>query len=167
MHHFKSKNPLRGEVVTLTGFNHKYHPGCGFTPQVDGSLYVVYNVGLSSQPVGELEFKVNDGKYHVLRFTRSGQNGTVQLDDRPPLFKHPPGRLTACTTVMSHFHQDTCGRETCIPDEQHVKWRYIPSTWALALAFIRIPDTCRRIHVDGLQVARSGCLYTVSRQHNT
>jgi len=54
-------------------------------------LYVVYNMGLASQPVGELEFKVNDGKYHVLRYTRLGQNASVQLDDRAPQFKHPPG----------------------------------------------------------------------------
>jgi len=68
--------------------------------QVDGSLYVVYNVGLSSQPVGELEFKVNDGKYHVLRFARRGQNASVQLDDRPPHFKHPPGQLTAFSSTL-------------------------------------------------------------------
>jgi len=65
----------------------------GDVRQVDGSLYVVYNMGLSSQPIGELEYKVNDGKYHVLRFTRRGQNASVQLDDKPPLFKHPPGQF--------------------------------------------------------------------------
>ena len=68
--------------------------------QVDGSLYVVYNMGLSSQPVGELEYKVNDGRYHVMRFTRLGQNASVQLDDRPPHFKHPPGQsVTPCHSL--------------------------------------------------------------------
>jgi len=66
---------------------------CGGVTQVDGSLYVVYNMGLASQPVGELEYKVNDGNYHVMRFTRQGQNASVQLDDRTPHSKHPPGQL--------------------------------------------------------------------------
>ena len=73
---------------------------CMYVTQVDGSLYVVYNVGLSSQPVGELEFKVNDGKYHVLRFHRRGQNASVQLDDRPPHSKYPPGQLAYCTVIL-------------------------------------------------------------------
>jgi len=69
--------------------------------QVDGSLYVVYNMGLASQPVGELEHKVNDGRYHVLRFSRRGQNASVQLDDRPPHFKRPPGQLTSASRRVS------------------------------------------------------------------
>jgi len=60
----------------------------------------VYNVGLASQPVGELEFKVNDAKYHVLRFTRRGQNASVQLDDRLPHFKYPPGQSTVYTITL-------------------------------------------------------------------
>ena len=71
--------------------------------QVDGSLYVVYNMGLASQPVGELEFKVNDGRYHVLRFSRRGQNASVQIDDRPPHSKHPPGNAPATTAIRRPF----------------------------------------------------------------
>jgi Laminin G domain len=63
------------------------------TSQVDGAVFVVYNVGLSSHPVGELEHKVNDGNYHVMRFQRRGQNASLQLDDRPPYVKHPPGKM--------------------------------------------------------------------------
>jgi len=58
-------------------------------------------MGLASQPVGELEYKVNDGRYHVLRFTRRGQNSSVQLDDRPPHFKHPHGQCSH----HRHHHQ--------------------------------------------------------------
>ena len=30
-----------------------------------------------------MHFKVNDGSYHVLRFTRNGANTTLQIDDFP------------------------------------------------------------------------------------
>ena len=43
-------------------------------------------------PLGELFVKVDDGKYHVVRFTRSGPNATVQVDDHTIQHKNPPGQ---------------------------------------------------------------------------
>lgn len=42
---------------------------------------MVYNIGSHDLPLGEIAVKVNDNNYHVVRFTRSGPNATLQLDD--------------------------------------------------------------------------------------
>ncbi|KAL1460776.1 hypothetical protein WDU94_012727 [Cyamophila willieti] len=48
---------------------------------VEGNIFVVYNMGTTDNPIGETFVKVNDGFYHVVRFTRNGANSTLQLDD--------------------------------------------------------------------------------------
>lgn len=35
---------------------------------------------------------VSDGKYHVVRFTRSGGNATLQVDNQPVIERFPSGR---------------------------------------------------------------------------
>lgn len=52
---------------------------------------MVYNMGKEDHPIGELDVKVNDNTYHVVRFTRSGANSTLQLDDYNVRTKHPKG----------------------------------------------------------------------------
>lgn len=42
---------------------------------------MMYNIGSHDLPLGEIGVKVNDNNYHVVRFTRSGPNATLQLDD--------------------------------------------------------------------------------------
>ncbi len=42
---------------------------------------MVYNMGTQDQPIGEIGTKVNDNAYHIVRFTRTGANSTLQLDD--------------------------------------------------------------------------------------
>ena len=42
---------------------------------------MVYNLGQQDLVVRELATKINDGKYHVIRFTRDGVNSTLQVDD--------------------------------------------------------------------------------------
>ena len=42
---------------------------------------MVYNLGQQDLVVKELATKINDGKYHVIRFTRDGVNSTLQVDD--------------------------------------------------------------------------------------
>jgi len=59
--------------------------------QVDGSVLVIYNMGFMDHPVGELFKKVNDGRYHVVRFYRDGPNATVQVDQLPVQAKFPTG----------------------------------------------------------------------------
>ena len=55
-------------------------------------MFVVYNMGTMDHPIGELFEKVNDGKYHVVRFTRDGPNSTIQVDDLAIQTKNPTGR---------------------------------------------------------------------------
>jgi hypothetical protein len=37
---------------------------------VDGHVFVAYNPGSHDNVIGEMNAKVNDGRYHVVRFTR-------------------------------------------------------------------------------------------------
>lgn len=54
---------------------------------------MVYNMGTEDHPIGEHSVHVNDGQYHVVRFTRSGPNSTIQVDDHNVRVKQPPGKL--------------------------------------------------------------------------
>ncbi|XP_078001036.1 neurexin-3-like [Glandiceps talaboti] len=57
--------------------------------EIDGSgtLFVVYNLGGDNHPIGDITMKVNDGKYHVVRFYRNGGNSTLQIDGNPVIKK--------------------------------------------------------------------------------
>ena len=46
---------------------------------VRGHVFVSYNLGTMDIAVGEPNVLVNDGRYHVVRFTRSGPNSTLQV----------------------------------------------------------------------------------------
>ncbi|GFT00428.1 neurexin-1a [Nephila pilipes] len=59
---------------------------------VDGNVFMVYNMGTEDHPIGELSVNVNDHQYHVIRFTRSGPNSTIQIDDHNVRTKQPTGR---------------------------------------------------------------------------
>ena len=48
-------------------------------------------MGSKDITVGDIAAKVNDGKYHVVRFSRSGANSTLQIDDNPPQEHFPLG----------------------------------------------------------------------------
>ncbi|PRD25959.1 UNVERIFIED_CONTAM: Nrxn1 [Trichonephila clavipes] len=58
---------------------------------VDGNIYMVYNMGTEDHPIGEHSVHVNDGQYHVVRFTRSGPNSTIQVDEHNVRVKQPLG----------------------------------------------------------------------------
>ncbi|XP_052769324.1 neurexin-1-like isoform X2 [Mya arenaria] len=47
---------------------------------VNGNIFMVYNMGLEDIPVVTLEQAVNDGRYHVIKFVRSGANASLQVD---------------------------------------------------------------------------------------
>ena len=61
--------------------------------QVEGNIFMVYNMGTNDHPIGEINVKVNDNQYHVVRFTRSGANSTIQVDDYNVQTNHPAGNL--------------------------------------------------------------------------
>ncbi|KAM7374324.1 hypothetical protein PAMP_006990 [Pampus punctatissimus] len=56
-----------------------------------GKIGVIFNVGGEDIIIDEPAVIVNDGKYHVVRFTRSGGNATLQVDNHPIIERYPPG----------------------------------------------------------------------------
>ncbi|XP_069035814.1 neurexin 1a isoform X27 [Lepisosteus oculatus] len=56
-----------------------------------GNVGVVFNVGTDDITIEETSKFVNDGKYHIVRFTRSGGNATLQVDDLPVIERYPTG----------------------------------------------------------------------------
>lgn len=62
------------------------------SPQDKGNIRVVFNVGTDDINIEETAKFVNDGKYHIVRFTRSGGNATLQLDDLPIIERYPSGK---------------------------------------------------------------------------
>ena len=70
--------------------------------QVDGQVFVVYNMGTMDHPIGDFYGKVADGQYHVVRFTRAGPNSTIQVDDHKPQLKTPTGIIY----IFSQFVKD-------------------------------------------------------------
>uniref|UniRef100_A0A671NN56 Neurexin-1a-like n=1 Tax=Sinocyclocheilus anshuiensis TaxID=1608454 RepID=A0A671NN56_9TELE len=57
-----------------------------------GNIKVVFNVGTDDINIEETSKFVNDGKDHIVRFTRSGGNATLQVDDLPVIERYPTGR---------------------------------------------------------------------------
>ncbi|XP_030074363.1 neurexin-2-beta isoform X12 [Microcaecilia unicolor] len=56
-----------------------------------GTIGVIFNVGTDDIMIEEPNAIVNDGKYHVVRFTRSGGNATLQVDSWPVNERYPAG----------------------------------------------------------------------------
>lgn len=48
-------------------------------------------MGTEDHPIENLKVKIDDGRYHMIRFTRSGSNSTLQIDDHPVRIKNPKG----------------------------------------------------------------------------
>ncbi|XP_076875210.1 neurexin-2-beta isoform X7 [Brachyhypopomus gauderio] len=57
-----------------------------------GKIGVIFNVGTDDIAIEEGGVVVSDGKYHVVRFTRSGGNATLQVDNQPVIERFPSGR---------------------------------------------------------------------------
>ncbi|XP_075943183.1 neurexin-2-beta isoform X36 [Anarhichas minor] len=57
-----------------------------------GKIGVIFNVGTDDIIIEEGAVMVSDGKYHVVRFTRSGGNATLQVDNQPVIERFPSGR---------------------------------------------------------------------------
>uniref|UniRef100_A0AAV2JKJ8 Laminin G domain-containing protein n=1 Tax=Knipowitschia caucasica TaxID=637954 RepID=A0AAV2JKJ8_KNICA len=59
--------------------------------QEKGNIAVVFNVGTDDINIEETSKFVNDGKYHIVKFTRSGGNATLQVDDLSVIERYPTG----------------------------------------------------------------------------
>ncbi|XP_061843022.1 neurexin 3b isoform X6 [Nerophis lumbriciformis] len=57
-----------------------------------GKVGVTFNIGTVDISVKELTTSINDGKYHLVRFTRNGGNATLQVDNWPVNEHFPSGR---------------------------------------------------------------------------
>ncbi|XP_030635339.1 neurexin-2-beta isoform X5 [Chanos chanos] len=58
-----------------------------------GKIGVIFNVGTDDISIEESAVMVSDGKYHVVRFTRSGGNATLQVDNQPVIERFPSGNF--------------------------------------------------------------------------
>ncbi|XP_037116060.1 neurexin-1-beta-like isoform X9 [Syngnathus acus] len=58
-----------------------------------GRVGVIFNVGTDDIAIEESAVMVSDGKYHVVRFTRSGGNATLQVDNQPVIERFPSGNF--------------------------------------------------------------------------
>ncbi|XP_036379307.1 neurexin 2a isoform X3 [Megalops cyprinoides] len=58
-----------------------------------GKIGVIFNVGTDDITIEEHGVMVSDGKYHVVRFTRSGGNATLQVDNQPVIERYPIGNF--------------------------------------------------------------------------
>lgn len=65
--------------------------------QEEGKVGVTFNIGTVDISVKEMT-AVNDGKYHLVRFTRNGGNATLQVDNWPINEHFPSG-----TALISPF----------------------------------------------------------------
>ncbi|XP_056872588.1 neurexin 3b isoform X19 [Takifugu flavidus] len=56
-----------------------------------GKVCVTFNIGTVDISVKETSTPINDGKYHLVRFTRNGGNATLQVDNWPVNEHFPTG----------------------------------------------------------------------------
>lgn len=66
-----------------------FFPLCLFQEQ--GKVGVTFNIGTVDISVKETTTAINDGKYHLVRFTRNGGNATLQVDNWPVNEHFPTG----------------------------------------------------------------------------
>lgn len=64
---------------------------CPFIFQEQGKVGVTFNIGTVDISVKETSTTINDGKYHLVRFTRNGGNATLQVDNWPVNEHFPSG----------------------------------------------------------------------------
>lgn len=72
-----------------------------FSFQEKGNIAVVFNVGTDDINIEETSKFVNDGKYHIVKFTRSGGNATLQVDDLPVIERYPTGESPTLPLIIS------------------------------------------------------------------
>lgn len=72
-----------------------------FSFQEKGNIAVVFNVGTDDINIEETSKFVNDGKYHIVKFTRSGGNATLQVDDLPVIERYPTGESPTLPLITS------------------------------------------------------------------
>lgn len=59
---------------------------------MDAHVIVIYNVGSADHFIEDLNVKVNDDNYHVIKFNRTGPNASLQVDNHNPVLRMPAGK---------------------------------------------------------------------------
>ncbi|XP_037760432.1 neurexin-2-beta isoform X32 [Chelonia mydas] len=97
-----------------------------------GTIGVIFNVGTDDITIEETNAMVNDGKYHVVRFTRSGGNATLQVDNWPINERYPAGRQL--TIFNSQAAIKIGGRDQGRPFQGQISGLYYNGLKVLSLA---------------------------------
>ncbi|XP_050814822.1 neurexin-2-beta isoform X22 [Gopherus flavomarginatus] len=97
-----------------------------------GTIGVIFNVGTDDITIEETNAMVNDGKYHVVRFTRSGGNATLQVDNWPVNERYPAGRQL--TIFNSQAAIKIGGRDQGRPFQGQISGLYYNGLKVLSLA---------------------------------
>ncbi|XP_061754497.1 neurexin-2-like isoform X3 [Nerophis ophidion] len=109
----------------------------------EGKIGVIFNVGTDDITIDEPAVMVNDGKYHVVRFTRSGGNATLQVDNHPVIERYPPGRQL--TIFNSQAAIKIGGQDKGRPFQGQISGLYYNGLQVLKLAAENDPS----VQVDG------------------
>lgn len=94
----------------------------------------MFNVGTDDINIEETSKFVNDGKYHIVKFTRSGGNATLQVDDLPVIERYPTGE---CPPV-----HDTPASATVITQFKAFESVNVQSACAFTVFSSPIPSSC-------------------------
>lgn len=68
--------------------------------QMGGKVFANYNLGSKDFTIGDFSTRVDDGNYHVVRFTRSGVNSSLQVDDQTVHTKFPMGSFPLTSILL-------------------------------------------------------------------
>ncbi|RWS30095.1 neurexin-1-like protein [Leptotrombidium deliense] len=79
---------------------------------VDGYLRMTYNLGTVDQEIRDYTIRVNDDQFHIVRFSRSGANSSIQIDKHKAVTRFPPGKQL--TMLNSHAKLQVGGRKSSI-----------------------------------------------------
>ncbi|XP_062950206.1 neurexin-2-beta isoform X2 [Cynocephalus volans] len=110
-----------------------------------GTVGVIFNVGTDDITIDEPNAIVSDGKYHVVRFTRSGGNATLQVDSWPVNERYPAGRQL--TIFNSQAAIKIGGRDQGRPFQGQVSGLYYNGLKVLALAAESDPNVRTEGHL--------------------
>ncbi|XP_064207823.1 neurexin-2-beta-like isoform X6 [Anguilla rostrata] len=97
-----------------------------------GKIGVIFNVGTDDIAIEEHGVMVSDGKYHVVRFTRSGGNATLQVDNQPVIERYPIGRQL--TIFNSQAAIKIGGQDRGLPFQGQISGLYYNGLQVLKLA---------------------------------
>ncbi|XP_043931934.1 neurexin-2-beta-like isoform X2 [Protopterus annectens] len=103
-----------------------------------GRIGVIFNVGTDDISIEEVNALVNDGKYHVVRFTRSGGNATLTLDGLPINERYPTGRQL--TIFNSQAAVKIGGKDQGRPFQGQISGLYYNGLKVLSLAAQNDPN---------------------------